>query len=51
MEIVESAKNMEICVITDGKIEMLNDDKLEELCSEIKKEKEAAEEAKKKPKD
>ena len=51
MEIVESAKNMEICVVQDGKIEMLADDKLEELCAEIKKEKDAAEEAKKKPKD
>jgi hypothetical protein len=47
MEIVESATNIEICIIKDGHIETMADDQLESIVKEIKSEKEAAEEAKK----
>ena len=47
MEVVESKENIEICVVKDGKIEMLAEDKLGDIVSAIKKEKDAAEEAKK----
>ena len=48
LEIVESAGNIEICVIKDGKIEMVSDEQVEAIVKEIKAEKEAEEAAKKK---
>lgn len=49
LEVVEDAKNIEICVATDGKkFTMVDEEKLTTICDQIKKEKEAAEEAKKK---
>ena len=47
MEVVENSKNLEICIIKQNKIEMMDQDKLDALVEAIKKEKEAAEEAKK----
>jgi hypothetical protein len=47
LEIVESATNMELCLIKDNKISMVENDVLEALVATIKKEKEVAEEAKK----
>ncbi len=48
LEVVENSKNIEICIMEEGgKIDMLAEDKLEEICAAINKEKEAAEEAKK----
>ena len=47
LEIVESSTNMELCVIKDGAIRMVENDIVEALVTTIKKEKEAAEEAKK----
>lgn len=47
LEIVESATNMELCVITKDKIATVEDDVVESLVTAIKKEKEEAEEAKK----
>ena len=48
LEIVESASNIEICVVTANKIATMDQDALETLVAAIKKEKEEAEEAKKK---
>ena len=47
MEVVESAENIEICVIKDKKIEMVDDAALAAIVATIKKEKDEAEEAKK----
>ena len=47
MEVVENPKNVEICIIRENKIEMMDDEKLEAVFEVIKKEKAAAEEAKK----
>ena len=48
LEVVESAGNLEICIChPDRRIEMLDDDKLQQICDEIHKEKKEAEEAKK----
>jgi 20S proteasome subunit alpha 4 len=47
LEVVENAKNIEICIIHEKRIEMLDEDKLAEISAKIIKEKEAAEEAKK----
>ena len=47
LEIVESASNMELCVIKQGSVSMVENDVLEALVAAIKKEKEDAEEAKK----
>ena len=51
LEIVESADNMELCVIKRDKIATVESDVLSSLVTAIKKEKEEAEEAKKKKKD
>ena len=47
LEIVESASNMEICVVKDGSTRMLEEDDLKPIVAELKKVKEE-EEAKKK---
>ena len=47
MEVVENSKNIEICIIKEKKIEMMDQDKLDALFEVIKKDKQAAEEAKK----
>ena len=47
LEIVDSASNMELCVIRKDSISMVESDTIEELVAAIKKEKEEAEEAKK----
>lgn len=48
LEVVESSGNIEICIMRAGnKIEMMDQDKLDEICKVIQKEKEDAEEAKK----
>jgi 20S proteasome alpha/beta subunit len=47
LEIVDSATNIELCVIKNDKMTMVESDVLEGLVDTIKKEKEAAEEAKK----
>ena len=48
LEVVESDKNIEICVInSDNTQTNLDEDKLKQLCDGINAEKEAAEEAKK----
>lgn len=49
LEVVEEAKNIEICVAhPSGKFEMVDEDKLQEICGAIKSEKEQAEAEKKK---
>ena len=48
MEVVESPKNIEICVVTEGgKHELLDDETVEKFVREINKEKEEEEAAKK----
>ena len=48
LEVVENSQNIEICIMRAGnKIEMMDQDKLDAICSVIQKEKEEAEEAKK----
>ena len=48
LEVVENAANIEICIILAGcKISQLEEEKLEAICSELKKEKEEADAAKK----
>lgn len=48
LEVVESAKNMEVCVIKPGNIaEMISEDVLQGICDQINQEKEAKEEEKK----
>ena len=48
LEVVENSKNIEICIMRAGnKVEMMDQDKLDEICKVILKEKEVAEEAKK----
>lgn len=47
LEVVENAKNIEICIVHENRIEMMDEDKLAEICAKIIKEKEEAEEAKK----
>lgn len=49
MEVVESAKNIEICVCyPDNRSEMLEDDLVDKYVKEIEKEREEAEAAKQK---
>ena len=47
MEVVENPANIEICIIKQNKIEMMEQDKLNELYEVIKKEKQETEDAKK----
>ena len=48
LEVVENSQNIEICIIrAANKIEMMDQDKLDAICTVIQKEKEEAEEAKK----
>ena len=48
LEVVENSQNIEICIMRAGnKVEMMDQDKLDEICKVILKEKEVAEEAKK----
>ena len=47
MEVVENPKNIEICIIKQNKIEMMDQDQLDAVFEVIKKDKQAAEEAKK----
>ena len=48
LEVVENAGNIEICIChPDRRIEMLAEDKLQQICDVILKEKKEAEEAKK----
>ena len=48
LEVVENSQNIEICIMRAGnKIEMMDQDKLDAICTVIQKEKEEAEEAKK----
>ena len=51
LEVVENSENIEICVIQDGSISMLDEELQARICEEIQKEKQEAEEAKKKKKD
>ena len=43
LEIVESASNIEICLIKGDKTEMIPEEQIEQLVKELKAEKEAAE--------
>ena len=48
LEVVENSQNIEICIMRAGnKIEMMDQEKLDNICKTITKEKEEAEEAKK----
>ena len=48
LEVVENAQNIEICIILAGnKSSQLEEDKLEAICSVLKKEKDEAEASKK----
>uniref|UniRef100_A0A7S3MYS7 Uncharacterized protein n=1 Tax=Strombidium inclinatum TaxID=197538 RepID=A0A7S3MYS7_9SPIT len=48
LEVVEDSENLEICVVKDNKTEIVDEEKLAEIVAQLKKEKEEAEEAKKK---
>ena len=50
LEVVENSENVEICVVEENKIADVEDDVLKRIADEIIKEKQEAEEAKKKSK-
>ena len=48
LEVVESAKNMEICIVKAGNVtEMVEEDKIQAIVDDINQEKEAKEEERK----